>query len=87
MNDFMGNANDKGGEKNLFNLVGALASKYDGKNQNELLIAIYQEAKKGKKNGTLTNADLDNFAGLIQPFLDAKQKNMLNKVVSELKKI
>ncbi len=85
-NNYVNNgSNDNGG--NIFNLVSSLANKYDGKNQNELLMAIYREAKKGKKNGTLSNADLDNFAGLVSPFLDDKQKSMLNKVVNELKKI
>ncbi len=85
-NDYVKN----GGEpidKNLFDLVNSLASKYDGKNQNELLMAIYKEAKRGKQAGTLTNADIDNFANMLSPFLDDKKRSMLNKIVGELKKI
>ena len=73
--------------ENLFNLVSSIATKYNGKSQNELLMAIYKEAEKGKRNGTLSNADIDNFAQTISPFLDDKKKRMLNKIVDELKKI
>lgn len=85
-NDYVKN----GGElpdKNLFDLVNSLASKYDGKNQNELLMAIYKEAKRGKQAGTLSNADLDNFADMLSPFMDDKKRGMLNKIINELKKI
>ncbi|MDY6367202.1 MAG: hypothetical protein SPL13_01630 [Clostridia bacterium] len=71
----------------LFDLVKALSQKFDGKSQSELLSAIYKEAEKGKKNGTLTNADLESFAATISPFLDDKKKGYLNKILKELKKI
>ncbi len=72
---------------NLFNLVNSLAGKFDGKSQNELMRAVYEEAKKGKKNGTLTNSDIDNFANMLSPLLDQQKKKMLFKIVAELKKI
>ena len=74
-------------KSNLTKLVTSLANKFDGKNTSELIKAIYQEAKRGKKNGTLSNADLDNFATVLSPMLDDKKKKMLNKIVAELKKI
>ena len=74
-------------KSNLTKLVTSLANKFDGKNTGELIKAIYQEAKRGKKNGTLSNADLDNFATVLSPMLDDKKKKMLNKIVAELKKI
>lgn len=85
-NDYVKN----GGEpidKNLFDLVSSLASKYDGKSQNELLTAIYKEAKRGKQAGTLTNADIDNFVNMLSPFLDDKKRSILNKIAAELKRI
>lgn len=72
---------------NLFNLVNSLAGKFDGKSQNELMRAVYEEAKKGKKNGTLTNADIDNFATMLAPLIDDGKRKMLYKIVEELKKI
>ena len=78
---------DEGDGKGLFGLISSLAQKFDGKSQTELLAAIYKEAEKGKRNGTLTDADLDAFAKTLSPFLDEKKKKVLFRVVSELKKI
>ncbi len=72
---------------NLFNLVNSLASRFDGKSQTELISAIYEEAKKGKMQGTLSNADIDNFAAMLSPMLDDKKRKILHKIVNELKKI
>ena len=72
---------------NIFNIVTELSSKFDGKSQNELLSAIYKEAVKGKRNGTLKNSDIDNFAQMLLPFLDDKKAKLLNIIVIELKKI
>ena len=71
----------------LFNLINSLAGKFDGKSQNELMKAVYEEAKKGKQNGTLKNSDIDNFANMLAPILDEKKQKMLYKIVEELKKI
>ena len=74
-------------DNNLFNLVNSIATKYNGKSQTELLKAIYQEAKKGKEKGTLSNADVDNFVAMLTPMLDEKQRKVLFKVAEELKSI
>ncbi len=79
--------NDYGMDGNLFNLVNAIAGKYNGKSQTELLKAIYEEAKKGKERGTLTNKDIDNFVNMLSPMLDEKKRKILYKVSDELKKI
>lgn len=84
--DYLNN-NDFLSQSGLFDMVNSLAKKFDGKNQNELLMAVYEEAEKGKKNGTLTNEQLDAFASMLTPFLDDKKKKVLAKVVQELKKI
>ncbi len=96
-NDYVKNGGGKSGEKpqntnensqqSIINLVSKLASKYDGKNTNELIMAIYSEAKKGKQNGTLTNKDIDNFASMLAPMLDDKKRKMLYKITEELKRI
>ena len=82
-----GNANAYNLDDNLFNLVSSIAGKYNGKSQNELLKAIYEEAKKGKTKGTLSNADIDNFVAMLTPMLDEKKRKVLFKVADELKKI
>lgn len=78
---------DSGSQGNLFALVNNLSKKFDGKSQNELLSAIYQEAKSGKEKGTLTNADIDSFVNMLSPFLDGKKRGYLNKIAQDLKKI
>ncbi len=74
-------------QQNIINLVTKLASKYDGKNTQELISAIYEQAKRGKANGTLTNKDIDNFASMLAPMLDDKKRKMLYKITAELKRI
>lgn len=71
----------------LFKTLSETAKKFDGKNANDLLKAIYLETEHGKKNGTLSNADIDNFAAALTPMLDEKKKALLKKIVVELKKI
>ena len=94
MQDFFDYANSQDSQNSVkdlnpdfVNLVGSLSSKFDGKNQNELLKAIYDQAEKGKRNGTLSNAEIDGFARTLAPLLDDKKKKILYKIVDELKKI
>jgi hypothetical protein len=93
MQDFNDYVKNNNGAKNndayadIMQKVSSIAGGFDGKNQTDLMRAIYEEAKKGKKNGTLKNSDIDNFALMLAPMLDSTQKKMLYKVVAELKKI
>lgn len=90
-NDYVKNSKENSNSGNSYDsikkIADSLAGKFDGKNQTDLMRAIYEEAKKGKKNGTLKNADIDNFAMMLEPMLDSNQKKMLYKVIAELKKI
>ena len=91
-NDFVKNskergANNSGVDNNILKMVSALAGKYDGKSQSELIKAIYEEAKRGKERGTLSNTDIDNFVKMLSPMLDDKKRKLLNKISAELKKI
>lgn len=61
------------------------ASAYEGKSADEVMSAILAEAEKGKKNGTLTDADVDRFASAVSPFLTDKQRKMLNVIVKKIK--
>lgn len=81
------NSNPKSSDNNLADLVSGIANKYDGATDKELMQAIIREAKKGKENGTLTNADIDNFAAVLSPMLDNVKRAYLRKIVAELKKI
>ena len=74
-------------EKSIMDLVKNLSKKFDGKSQNDLLKAIYEEAFKGKQNGTLSNEQIDAFYKVLAPMLDDKKRKLLGKVVEEIKKI
>ena len=82
------NAEDVGDtEKSIMDLVKNLSKKFDGKSQNDLLKAIYDEALKGKRNGTLSNEQIDTFYSVLAPMLDDKKRKLLRKVVEEIKNI
>ena len=46
----------------------------------------YAEAEKGRKNGSLSDADLDNFYNALAPMLDGAKRKKLEQVVKKLKK-
>ena len=71
----------------LYETVSRLAKNFDGKSQNDLLRAIFAEAEKGKRAGTLTNAEIDNFVALLSPALDGKKRAYLRKIAEDIKKI
>ena len=86
MDQFNQNSNGTQGV-DLFKMVTELSQKFDGKSQNELLKAIYLEAEKNKRNGTLNNDQIDTFVSLLSPALDEKKRKLLKKIASQLKKI
>ena len=45
------------------------------------------EAERGKREGRLTNADLDNFYNTIYPMLDGIKRKKLKEVIAKLKNI
>lgn len=78
---------DSTNNKSVIETVTDIAKKFDGKSTNDLLKAVYQEAEKGKREGTLTNEKLDSFAAFIAPMLDDKKRKMLYKVIEKLKEV
>ena len=66
-------------------LLSALAGKYEGASEDEIISAIISEAQKGRKNGTLTDADLENFERTVMPMLNEKQRAKLGKIIRYLK--
>lgn len=74
--------NDKGVE-----LVKRVAASMQGKSSGDIMRAVIAEAEKGKRNGTLTNADLDNFYAVTAPTLDGFRRKKLKSIVERLKRI
>ena len=94
MKDFNSYAREENGEKGAgtgsgsvdpFELFSKLSREYEGKSSDEMIRAIIKEAEKGRKNGTLTDSDIDNFASAVAPLLNDKQRKMLGLVVARLK--
>ena len=70
-----------------YEIFANLSKKYEGKSSDELMQAIIKQAEIGRKNGTLSDSDIDNFASTVYPLLNDKQRKTLNTVVARLKKI
>ena len=88
MRDF-NNFKPSGNNQNAgaYDMLKNFASKYEGASKNDLISAIKKEAEKGRRNGTLSNKDIDNFASMLLPMLNPSQKAELKKIVEELKKM
>ncbi len=68
-------------------LAKVLTKAMSGKSEGQILSTIIAEAERGKREGTLTNADLDNFYNALSPMLDGFKKRKLKEVITRLKSI
>ncbi len=68
-------------------LAKVLSKAMNGKSETQILHTILAEAERGKREGTLTNADLDNFYAALSPMLDGIKKRKLKEVITKLKSI
>lgn len=72
---------------NTVELAKILSRAMSGKSETQILRNILSEAERGKREGTLTNADLDNFYNALAPMLDGIKKRKLAEVIKQLKSI
>ncbi len=88
-NDYVKNGRGEGKRDNqsVIDMVTKMAKSFDGKSEGELIKAITTEAKKRKMAGTLSNEEIDGFYNMLYPMMDDKQRKMLTKIVSELKRL
>lgn len=85
-----GATDDKSADKTLestVNLAATLAKAFNGKSEGQILQTILAQAEQGKRDGTLTNADLDNFYSAIAPMLDGFKRKKLKQIINKLKSI
>ena len=68
-------------------LTKKLASAWNGKNTRQLLSEILSQAEKSKRQGTLTNEEIDEFYSQFSSFLSPAEKRTLGAVVQRLKEI
>ena len=69
------------------NMATMLAKAFDGKSEGQILQTIIAQAEQGKRDGTLTNADLDNFYKALSPLLDGFKRQKLKQIIAKLKSI
>lgn len=69
------------------NMAAMLAKAFQGKSEREVWQTILSQAEQGKRDGTLTNADLDNFYNTLAPLLDGFKRQRLKGIISKLKQI
>lgn len=96
MNDFKSYRPNKGGansgaDSGDFNTTAdfakAISKAMSGKNEGQIMRTIIAEAERGKREGRLTNADLDNFYNTVYPMLDSSKRKKLKEVIAKLKDI
>ena len=63
------------------------ASAYAGRSDGDIMKAIYARAVEGKRNGTLTNEQIDAFYNRFAPMLDGIKRKRLQKLVEQLKRM
>ena len=81
---------DKKGEKPTLDpktakLLKTLVGKYEGKSRDEIFAAVMNVAGKSRKEGKLSDAEIDGFYQLIAPMLDDEKLKTLNEVVAKIK--
>ena len=86
--DGKGNSPDGGFENDKgVNMIKKVAAGMQGKSSSDIMKAVIEEAERGKRAGTLTNADLDNFYNLMAPTLDGFKRQKLKSIIARLKRI
>lgn len=78
--------NGESGSGDVFGFMKNVAKKFDGKSTDELYRAVIEEAKKRKKAGTLSDAEIDAFVRTLSPFLDGEKKRALDKIAEKIKR-
>ncbi len=80
-------ASGKSDVNSAVELAKALSKTMNGKSETQILHTILAEAERGKREGTLTNADLDNFYNALSPLVDGFKRKKLKEVIMRLKSI
>lgn len=68
-------------------ILRSFSEEYEGKTEREMWTEILSLAKEGRKNGTLSNEDIDNYVQMLLPLLGEDQQKKLLKISQRLKNI
>ena len=77
----------KESEQSAMDLTKKIAAAYDGKSGVGIWMQILSEAERLKREGNLTNEEIDEFYAQFSPMLDDGQRKQLQSVVEKLKEI
>ena len=77
----------QGDPQAVANLTAEIAKAFYGKSTKDVWQAILTQAEEGKRAGTLTNRDLDNFYNTVYPLVDGAQRKKLKSIIAKLKEI
>lgn len=61
-----------------------IINKYKNMNQQDLMASLFSEASKLKQQGKLDENSLNSLKGMLSPYLDSNQKEMLNSLINAL---
>ena len=70
--------------ESAFQLLKRVASQYEGASQEELIMAILNEAKLAKERGTLSSSEIQNFVGAVSPMLSSSQRKQLDSIIEKI---
>ena len=92
MNDFKSykppeDNNNRADLDSTVNLANQVVQAMNGKSEGQLWRTILAEAERGKREGRLSNADLDNFYNTVAPMVNGAQRRKLKEVIARLKQI
>ena len=71
--------------KSQYDEIKSKAKQLEGKSENQLMDELFKRVNEGKKNGTLSNSDLDYFAAQAAPMLNAEQRKKLQSLLAKMK--
>ena len=87
MDDFASYTPKKKTDEEWLKEADGLLKEYGGRSEGEILGAIYRRAVEGKRDGTLTNDQIDAFYTQFAPMLDGFKRRKLKKIVEDLKRV
>lgn len=74
-------------EQSIEDLIQQVAGGYNGKSSAQMLAGILKEAELAKRQGRLSNEQIDEFYAQFSPMVNDFQRKKLNEIVKKLKEI
>ena len=81
------NGNGNADYRQTADMMAMIAKAFGGKSEAQVWRAILAQAEEGKRNGTLTNREIDNFYATVAPMLDGFKRRKLKEIIEKLKAI